>query len=464
MLNTRHFFIFSIVLLSILFRGYVPAAEQAPQTPVNQESDSFFELEPAAPDTWVDWRPIWMTKTSFVATLDLDSDATDALTSTRYIFTLQDTSKYPGYAMNAGDKDDTDFDIIFRVDDQPDTNNVSYTVSTDGQILTVDCGSPRTSLTVVVFVRDYGAHAILYGKVFLNDKTDANDVELDNTPSNNDDDDDCIAIPRDNNGNDIADGWLDDKTLNYDPWADEEMGPGNNTFQGDGYTVFEEYRGFIVKGKHKHILPNDKDVFVYSEFEADGIGIGYASNLPDPITTHLINFDEMNKPTKYRNGREVWLDDPCVMNLNKCSDLLQVVKQRALWIRKNAHVGGGWTDTRGVTYGFALDGSADPGPPPHNMKVIEIFYKNIESNHNAALAEIAITEPNKPDAQLPKLSESLKRTIGHEFGHGIGLYHPWQLNSQRSPARGRQIGLNLNSCMVRMPQLLSLTLTLYRRE
>ena len=93
MRNTKHFFLFIIILLlSILFRSFVPAAGQAPEQSENQQrSEPVLELEPVN-DNWAEWRPVWEINESFTATLDTGSDATDALTSTTFIFTLEDTS------------------------------------------------------------------------------------------------------------------------------------------------------------------------------------------------------------------------------------------------------------------------------------------------------------------------------------------------------------------------------------
>ena len=128
MRNTKRFFLFIILLLSILFRSFVPAAGQAPEQSENQQrSEPVLELEPVN-DNWAEWRPVWEINESFTATLDTGSDATDALTSTTFIFTLEDTSRYPGYCMNAGDKDDRNFDIIFREADHLTFFSFSYTL------------------------------------------------------------------------------------------------------------------------------------------------------------------------------------------------------------------------------------------------------------------------------------------------------------------------------------------------
>ena len=247
------------------------------------------------------------------------------------------------------------------------------------------------------------------------------------TPSAND----SLSIPKDNNGNDIADGWQDDAIHDYDPWADEETGPGNNTFRGDGFTVLEEYRGFIVQGEHIRTDSRKKDLFIHSEFDE---GIGYASNLPDDIiTTHQILFAEMNDPIKKdAQGNDVMdaqgnpvIDvqgDPCVMNSRSCGNALQVVKQRALWVRKHENANGSYTHSNGTDYD-GIYGIIEPVVGPcHQVLYVYIFHEYIKERNKAAVAEMEEHEPNKA---LSTTSEMIKRYIGHELGHGINLYHPW---------------------------------------
>lgn len=94
-------------------------------------------------------------------------------------------------------------------------------------------------------------------------------------------------IPRDVNGNKIADGWRDDETTadpnNNNPsknWVaswDEESGPANNSQRGDGLAVLDEYRGLYINGTWTETDPEGWDVFVRSESTA---GLGVASSLP----------------------------------------------------------------------------------------------------------------------------------------------------------------------------------------
>ena len=88
---------------------------------------------------------------------------------------------------------------------------------------------------------------------------------------------DTISIPRDDNNNKIADGWKNDGSHVDDPtttdideaveWAksDDESGLTANIFHGDGFSVFEEYRGFRVGSGHRHTDPAKKDLSSQTE-------------------------------------------------------------------------------------------------------------------------------------------------------------------------------------------------------
>ena len=396
-------------------------------------------LDPTDKADWLKWRPKWEDVESFTAKVDLDSNATDALVDATFTFTLKDTSKYPGYCMNAGDINDTSYDIIFEREYQDVNESYTYTVSDDKQKLTVACNGPVNKVDVVVFVKDYGAHAILEVSVAL-------EYEEPQSPSDakdfDEDADDSIAIPLDNNGNDIADGWQDDENTNYNPWDDEELGPAGDAFPGDGYTVFEEYRGFMVKGKHSDELetpvsPTQIDLFVHSEFEADGYALGYATNLPESIIIHLIDWEQMNPPIrKAADGTEIlddddnliWLPNPCVMNSRSCGDVLQVVQQRAIWINKNPKIAGSYISGNGMTHGIGYgiaDSETGLATAIHQIRGVQIFAENIKGIRDKTVKAMKKLEPKKT---LPAdaLDVVIKRTIGQELGHAIGLYHPWE--------------------------------------
>ena len=105
-----------------------------------------------------------------------------------------------------------------------------------------------------------------------------------------------------------ADAWDKQFTLTFTlkhlpmdrDYGSSKKGIPHGRDVGDGISLFEEYRGFHVKGFHRRLNPLEKDVLIYSELSSsDGImftfvddgDIGHAGNLPE-INLHEINIDE----------------------------------------------------------------------------------------------------------------------------------------------------------------------------
>ncbi len=124
---------------------------------------------------------------------------------------------------------------------------LTWTITDEGATATLSWVSEAylpTGFTIPVTVRcrDYAAFAIL--QAHFNGMA-------------------TINIPKDDNGDYIADAWRDGLQR---PYEDEETGPdtGNgvekNNKTGDGLVLYEEYRGFYVAGEHTRLDPTKKDV------------------------------------------------------------------------------------------------------------------------------------------------------------------------------------------------------------
>ena len=186
-------------------------------------------------------------------------------------FQLSNTSRYRGICNNfpiLKNAPNTEPDFLFL----SEMNNAS-----DFEYLKADIaktlrqkGDAKITLTSM----DYAAFTNLEAEVYLHlegGKTLIAKFKPDNRK--------VVRIPKDDNFNMISDAW-ENKTgvSNVTATWDEDPYPLNQRRNGDGYTLFEEYRGFHVvnnsqfnpkntfweKG-HIRTDPNHKDVFIYDQ-------------------------------------------------------------------------------------------------------------------------------------------------------------------------------------------------------
>jgi hypothetical protein len=102
-----------------------------------------------------------------------------------------------------------------------------------------------------------------------------------------------VKVPSDADGNFIADsGHFQDSALrNVPPLTDDDAEPKGDGTPGDGFTAFEEYRGFIIgwgcdydpqSAVHRRTDPKKKDLFIHAATSLVGMVIedfGFASGL-----------------------------------------------------------------------------------------------------------------------------------------------------------------------------------------
>lgn len=145
----------------------------------------------------------------------------------RIYFVLDEVSKHQGqcgnYPRTASPKDDLRF-----ADEQPAGIVVDgkYTAHTSDEV---------SEAAVVIEATDTGA----YGKL----KASAPSLQLEAIykPTNTY----VLTIPRDDDGNHVADAWERQMNVHGTQDSDEDQVPGQDR-TGDGLTYFDEYRGFVV--------------------------------------------------------------------------------------------------------------------------------------------------------------------------------------------------------------------------
>jgi hypothetical protein len=180
----------------------------------------------------------------------------------RIRFEMKDTSKEPGVAMNWPPKPaekelpDLQFD--------PTKNQNMELVDPEFQIIATPEGKCEKA-TAVIGCYDWGAWTDLRVTAELPDGRTVVGHLKDH------DDQTTVLIPKRHDYSFIADAWKDQNPRRGDAFgADDSDDADNDHVQGnfhdgDGFSLYEEYRGFYVNFKHVRLDPNKKDLFIVDQ-------------------------------------------------------------------------------------------------------------------------------------------------------------------------------------------------------
>ena len=255
-------------------------------------------------------------------------------------------------------------------------------------------GRNDSSISVKVSCKDYGA----FGKITatLYDYGGAGDYKSK--------DSNTVRIPRDDNKNKIADIWEDKSDVNLtaaekeDVELDVETGPGDaNTNDGDGLSIFAEYRGFKLykysRSRWQYTSPREKDIFVSWAHNMSDYKAGDASKLPSPLKVNLVSQSYVNNP----NGLPD-LDTTRWLNFNN-ERIPGHKKVYAIDVRQsNTPPDSAGNNSNRIVFGR----TPHYGPPNYNSVAI-IYINNVRAEH-----------PND-------FATAIKNVIAHEIGHNINL-------------------------------------------
>ncbi len=216
-----------------------------------------------------------------------------------------------------------------------------------------------------------------------------------------------LRLPQDDNQNRIADAWEKQEQIygwNLAPDWDKDSTPSGQRSDGDGLSVYEEYRGFVVKGVHQRLDPRWKDLFVY---DPDGLVLFTLTAGPEAIDLyeasgvfpHLIQDDEWTGSGTSGEQRRI-------VNFNT-SGLGHVVDQHGLEVRLDR----GWmsTDFGSGSFGKVYDNEFLGNPPssgqwgdPLNAQPATTFFES-EAADRPRDAEYTLVRP-----------EAIKQNIWNE--------------------------------------------------
>lgn len=166
---------------------------------------------------------------------------------------LVDTSREPGLCLNVPPKGEaaTAYDLWF-------IPSGGRKVGNEMQLLEITNLVAKVSAAINVF--DYGASARLRVTAILDDHRELTaHVEGDAKQT-------TLAIPKDENQNHVADAWEQAQGVwgrNLpENWDDDDQ-PAGQAGNGDGISLYEDYRGFFFGRRHERLAPGFKHLFVY---------------------------------------------------------------------------------------------------------------------------------------------------------------------------------------------------------
>jgi hypothetical protein len=285
----------------------------------------------------------------------------------KYTITLEGTSQEKGVDCNWPPSEDATTDYDMKID--PDNGWIKVADDKGQSAVTKEEG--LTEFRVTINSYDWGGYTKL--KVVA-ELEDGQSVEAHVRGHS---DQDSLSIPQDDNNNHIADRWEHQFNVkNPDASADDDNKPDGDGDNGDSIALYDEYRGFSVRGTHERFSPETKDLLVY-----DGLDLG-AGLYPQAtgVSVHLIQGRELTQKGAAKN---IYV----VTGNSHYGDVY------ALNLRPEALDDG--------LIGLALGG---PGVPRDIIRVI------VDTSKIARLLGDA-AEPQK------------ESTIAHELGHATNIWH-----------------------------------------
>lgn len=111
-----------------------------------------------------------------------------------------------------------------------------------------------------------------------------------------------LRVPKRDKDSRIADGWKNSTGASGADKDDDEEIAGQKD-NGDGFTLYEEYRGWVHDGQHLGGNPKDKDFFVLNLIGADAEpGIDLFAGVSELAVHAKLRPEEMSEETRLMNG------------------------------------------------------------------------------------------------------------------------------------------------------------------
>jgi hypothetical protein len=254
-----------------------------------------------------------------------------------------------------------------------------------------------------------------------------------------------LTIPLDKDENKLADAWEKDNNKEKHPLTwDEDAEPSEQRENGDGYTLFEEYRGFAIHinaDQEKQITaredflrtaPNKKDAFVYDK--DDLFKDNYETENPSGVEWHYLSNEKkqfLYYPDDIKKDGSRWI------NFNKVSDYFYSEQYCMVLMYSDRTYA---YDPKMTACSFTkaeYDFANNPHPTPadsiaYNEGTSETYSTKspmkrilkIEILRNAIAKKLAFVKQTAGDAVFAAaVKTKIASAVKHEVGHCIGIHH-----------------------------------------
>jgi len=335
------------------------------------------------------------------AVLENPDGSTSLVAPDSVVFELVSGSSEPGVSMNWPKAGTNDPDLTFEaVQSLPGYVSLpAPTLSQNNTVATFSNIQSPPLLFVNVVPHDWGGWATLNVRATIGTQQITGHLDGDKTMT------DILLPKRSSASAHIAAAWLSAMGISAtaDDAADAETTPSNSN-DGDGLTLYEEYRGFAVQcpspeapagpqcaGGVGHIYgnPNKKDLFVVVD-----------PQLGSEVTPGILNFKAKTKLQVHYAGLTTdQINSSNVINFNH-NEGAHLVDQHAVQMKLN-----------GKPMGCTLNG---PGTP---MDVKEIRIPHLSTLVSAAQAI------GRTPAQIAIYTQGYPQMASHELGHAVDISH-----------------------------------------
>jgi hypothetical protein len=310
---------------------------------------------------------------------------------------FQEVSSEPGVCLNRPlENGGTTPDLKFAARSEGTLKNNDLLLQKDGEFTDVN-------MTIECF--DWGAYGTIKAWSRLSDGRMAY-ATLDGDPS-----EDEVRLPKRKRESKVADKWKSDMAAQGEDDEDSDKQQGNRN-DGDGLTLYEEYRGLIAKGTHtrehpagtdgaKPLTPKKKDLILHNRFKSEAVIRKGLDLLEKASGIQVVEVDDGELPDSRR------------VNVN--AGHITVTEQHAL-ILEDASMPGAVGFAEGkVGARFA----PDPTVSPKGFLRVTISLSKEKTNY-----ELFAQEARKQGITIPyTLEEAIITTVAHETAHGLGVRH-----------------------------------------